>query len=48
MYEFAVGLLLIAVWPDTLALAAFYGLAISVAKVLGGAPIGDWVDHTQR
>eukprot|EP00729_Bicosta_minor_P007195 gene7195-11584_t len=48
MFEFAVGLLLINVWPDTLLLVAFYGLVGSVGNVLGGAPVGEWVDRGDR
>lgn len=48
MFEFAVGLLLINVWPDTLLLVAFYGLVGSVGNVLGGTPVGEWVDRGDR
>lgn len=48
MWEFAVGLLLIHVWPDTLATGAAYGMVLAVVQVLGGAPIGDWVDRSER
>ena len=48
MFEFAVGLLLINIWPDTLRLVAFYGLVGSVGNVLGGAPVGEWVDRGDR
>eukprot|EP00040_Diaphanoeca_grandis_P014078 m.71210 g.71210 ORF g.71210 m.71210 type:complete len:700 (+) comp24327_c0_seq1:133-2232(+) len=48
MWEFASALLLISIWPDTLLLAAMYGLAGSGAVVFFGPSVGDWVDQSPR
>ena len=39
-------LLLIDIWPDTLLLAALFGLIVCATNVFAGPRVGDWVDHT--
>jgi len=48
MWEFASALLLISIWPDTLLLAALFGLGESSAVVFMGPLVGDWVDSNDR
>ncbi|KAI3474256.1 hypothetical protein Pfo_029044 [Paulownia fortunei] len=44
MWEFSVGLYMINVWPDSLLLAAAYGVVESASTALFGPFIGQWVD----
>ncbi|XP_075485947.1 solute carrier family 40 member 2-like isoform X1 [Primulina tabacum] len=44
MWEFSVGLYMINVWPDSLLLAAVYGVVESASTALFGPLIGQWVD----
>ncbi|KAL7265635.1 hypothetical protein ACSBR1_003426 [Camellia fascicularis] len=44
MWEFSVGLYMIDVWPDSLLLAALYGVVESASAVMFGPLIGQWVD----
>ncbi|KAL2557846.1 Solute carrier family 40 member 2 [Forsythia ovata] len=44
MWEFSVGLYMINVWPDSLFLAAVYGVVESASTALFGPIIGQWVD----
>ncbi|KAI3474255.1 hypothetical protein Pfo_029043 [Paulownia fortunei] len=44
MWEFSVGLYMINVWPDSLLLAAAYGVVESASTALLGPFIGQWVD----
>ncbi|KAL6534484.1 hypothetical protein OROHE_013409 [Orobanche hederae] len=44
MWEFSVGLYMINVWPDSLLLAAAYGVVESSSTALFGPLIGQWVD----
>ncbi|KAL6574529.1 hypothetical protein OROMI_011814 [Orobanche minor] len=44
MWEFSVGLYMINVWPDSLLLAAAYGVVESSSTALFGPLIGHWVD----
>jgi len=48
MWEFAIALLLINIWPDTMLLVALFGFTESIAVVLGGPVVGDWVDTHPR
>ncbi|KZV15256.1 solute carrier family 40 member 2-like [Dorcoceras hygrometricum] len=45
MWEFSVGLYMINVWPDTLLLAAVYGVVESASTALFGPLVGHWVDE---
>ncbi|KAK3444928.1 hypothetical protein EUGRSUZ_A00632 [Eucalyptus grandis] len=44
MWEFSVGLYMISIWPDSLLLAAVYGVVESGSIFLLGSTIGEWVD----
>lgn len=44
MWEFSVGLYMINVWPDSLLLAAAYGVVESASTALFGPLVGQWVD----
>lgn len=44
MWEFSVGLYMINVWPDSLLLAAAYGVVETASTALLGPLIGQWVD----
>ncbi|KAL3693438.1 hypothetical protein R1sor_007089 [Riccia sorocarpa] len=48
MWEFAVGLLMITVWPDSLLLTAIYGLTEAASVAVFGVLVGNWVDRTPR
>ena len=48
MWMFAVGLYLVELTPNSLRLAAIYGLAVSFTMVLFGSTIGHWVDANSR
>ncbi|CAI9097207.1 OLC1v1033580C1 [Oldenlandia corymbosa var. corymbosa] len=45
MWEFSVGLYMINVWPDSLLLAAAYGVVESGSTALFGPFVGQWVDN---
>lgn len=44
MWEFSVGLYMISIWPESLLLAAVYGVVESSSTALLGPIIGEWVD----
>lgn len=44
MWEFSVGLYMINIWPESLLLAAVYGVVESSSTALLGPIIGEWVD----
>lgn len=44
-WEFAVGLLMLQLWPQSLALVSAYGLADSGAQVLAGASVGSYLSR---
>ncbi|XP_051131312.1 solute carrier family 40 member 1-like isoform X2 [Andrographis paniculata] len=44
MWEFSVGLYMINIWPDSLVLAAVYGVVESASTALLGPLVGEWVD----
>ena len=44
MWEFSIGLILLELRPDSLALVALFGLVDSLAKVIAGPYIGAYVD----
>ncbi len=48
MWQFAVGLFLVELSPQSLRLTATYGFASGGAILLFGAIIGHWVDTTPR
>ncbi|CAM6128922.1 unnamed protein product [Calypogeia fissa] len=48
MWEFAVGLFMIEVWPTSLLLAAVYGLTEAASIAIFGVIVGNWVDRTSR
>ncbi|GER55756.1 solute carrier family 40 member 1 [Striga asiatica] len=45
MWEFSVALYMIKVWPESLLLAAAYGLSESASMAIFGPLIGHWVDN---
>ncbi|KAI3759918.1 hypothetical protein L1987_50304 [Smallanthus sonchifolius] len=45
-WEFSVGLYMINVWPDSLLLAAAYGVAESASTTLFGPLVGQWIDNS--
>eukprot|EP00052_Salpingoeca_macrocollata_P023777 m.210051 g.210051 ORF g.210051 m.210051 type:complete len:585 (+) comp22103_c0_seq3:502-2256(+) len=48
MWQFAIALFLIEIWPDSLLLAAVYGLVSSAATMFFGAIAGHFVDCSPR
>ena len=48
MWEFSIGLILLELRPDSLALVAFFGLVDSLAQVIAGPYIGAYVDRYIR
>jgi len=48
MWEFAIALLLINIWPGSLLLVALFGATEAIAVVFAGPIIGDWVDAYER
>ncbi|KAK1437160.1 hypothetical protein QVD17_02946 [Tagetes erecta] len=44
-WEFSVGLYMISVWPDSLLMAAAYGVVESATTTLFGPLVGQWIDH---
>eukprot|EP00035_Acanthoeca_spectabilis_P025979 m.460755 g.460755 ORF g.460755 m.460755 type:complete len:659 (-) comp22129_c0_seq1:23-1999(-) len=48
MWEFAIALLLISIWPGSLLLVALFGFTEAISVVLAGPVIGDWVDTSER
>lgn len=48
MWEFAVGLFMIQVWPDSLLLVAVYGLVEAAAVAAFGVLVGELVDKCPR
>ncbi|KAD6120318.1 hypothetical protein E3N88_11589 [Mikania micrantha] len=45
-WEFSVGLYMINVWPDSLLMAAAYGVVESASTTLFGPLVGQWVDNS--
>ncbi|XP_071738449.1 solute carrier family 40 member 2-like isoform X2 [Rutidosis leptorrhynchoides] len=45
-WEFSVGLYMINVWPDSLLMAAAYGVVESASTTLFGALVGQWIDNS--
>ena len=48
MWQFAVGLFLVDITPDSLRLTAIYGFTSGGAVLLFGAIVGDWIDKNPR
>ncbi|XP_066926043.1 ferroportin-like [Clytia hemisphaerica] len=48
MWQFATGIFLIQLTPESLRLAATYGLCLSLIAIIFSPMIGDWVDRTAR
>ncbi|KAL7584767.1 hypothetical protein Lser_V15G42867 [Lactuca serriola] len=46
MWEFSVGLYMINVWPDSLLMAAAYGVVESASTTLFGPFVGQWIDNS--
>jgi len=44
-WEFAVALILIRLYPGSLALISAYGLMENLVRVVGGAPVGRYIDR---
>ncbi|KAK3032882.1 hypothetical protein RJ639_037059 [Escallonia herrerae] len=44
MWEFSVGLYMISLWPDSLFLAAAYGVVEAASTAFFGPLVGQWVD----
>lgn len=47
MWEFAVGLFMLYVWPNSLLLTALYGVVESASIAIFGPTVGDWIDRMQ-
>ena len=45
MREFAVGLIMLEIYPSTLALVSAFGLVDGLAKVLSGSFVGSYIDR---
>lgn len=45
MWEFSVGLYMINIWPNSLLLAAVYGVVESASTAFLGPSIGQWLDR---
>ena len=48
MWEFAVTLFLLRLFPESLLLVGVYGLIMQLAVVVFGTIVGDWVDTNAR
>lgn len=48
MWEFAVGLLMLEIWPDSLLLVAIYGLVETASVATLGVLVGELVDKLPR
>eukprot|EP00899_Mesostigma_viride_P006552 jgi/Mesvir1/15899/Mv02802-RA.1 len=48
MWEFAVPMLFLAVWTDSLLLPAVFGAVEAVFNIAAGAPVGRWVNDSPR
>ena len=48
MWEFAVTLFLLRLFPESLLLVGVYGLTMKLAVVVFGTVVGDWVDTNPR
>ncbi|KAL3139042.1 hypothetical protein ABBQ32_005843 [Trebouxia sp. C0010 RCD-2024] len=48
MWEFAVGLIMLELYPSSLVLVSTFGLADGLAKVLSGSFVGGYIDKTAR
>ncbi|KAJ9545230.1 hypothetical protein OSB04_024937 [Centaurea solstitialis] len=46
MWEFSVGLYMIKLWPNSLLLAAAYGVVESATTALFGPLVGQWLDKS--
>lgn len=47
MWEFAIGLIMLELYPSSLALVSTFGLVDGGAQILSGALIGDYIDRYQ-
>lgn len=45
MWEFAIGLIMLELYPSSLALVSAYGLVDGLAKVFSGSAIGSYIDR---
>ncbi|KAJ0743269.1 putative ferroportin-1 [Helianthus annuus] len=45
-WEFSVGLYMINIWPDSLLMAAAYGVVESASTTLFGPLVGQWIDNS--
>ncbi|KAJ0650923.1 putative ferroportin-1 [Helianthus annuus] len=45
-WDFSVGLYMINVWPDSLLMAAAYGVVESATTALFGPLVGQWIDNS--
>ncbi|KAL3161599.1 hypothetical protein ABBQ32_010458 [Trebouxia sp. C0010 RCD-2024] len=48
VWEFAIGLIMLEVYPSSLALVSAFGLVDSLAKVFCGSSVGSYIDRTTR
>ena len=48
LWSFGAGIFMVELAPDNLRLVSIYGLVLSISVILFGAPIGNWIDKSQR
>ncbi|CAG0920923.1 unnamed protein product [Notodromas monacha] len=48
LWSFAIGVYLVILFPESLALTAIYGLILAASILIFGSTIGFWIDHTPR
>jgi len=48
MWQFAITLFLLQLYPGSLLLVGVYGLVMQLAVVVFGTIVGDWVDNNPR
>ncbi|KAL0047353.1 hypothetical protein WJX82_001237 [Trebouxia sp. C0006] len=48
MWEFAIGLIMLEMYPSSLALVSAFGLVDGLAKVFSGSLVGSYIDRTGR
>ena len=48
MWTFAISLLLVSLYPESLLMPALYGFAVQLSVVVFATIVGDWVDHNSR
>lgn len=46
MWEFAIGLIMLELYPSSLALVSAFGLVEGAAQIFSGAVLGDYVDRS--